>query len=128
SRAVVHVCQVCIGDPGLKRFVTANAVSHACDFCGAGIAAPMGAVVEHINGALTGQFAEAMPVAWRPGEKASWYPGTTWSTDELLWDLVGLDLRDQPKLFSALVNALGSERRWSTVDPAVLPEHEQLRL
>jgi hypothetical protein len=125
---VLHVCEDCVDDTGLRPFVRKHAVRHGCDFCGADMAAPIGALVEHIEAALTGQFAEAMPVAWRPGEKATWYPGTTWSTDELLWDLVGLDLRDHPKLFSALVNVLGSERRWSTADPAVIPEHERLRL
>ena len=125
---MLYVCEDCVDDAGLEPFFTQHAFRHGCDVCGADIAAPIGALVEHIEAALAGQFAEAMPVALRPGEEATWYPGTTWSTDELLWDLVGLDLRDQPKLFFALVDAMGTERRWSTADPTVMPEHERLRL
>src|SRR5207245_1146881 len=89
---------------------------------------PIESVVEHIKSWIAGSFVEVTAVQSREGELATWYPGTTWSTDELLWDLLGLDVRDRPKFLAVLVDAFGRERRWGLADPAVFPGHEQLRL
>jgi len=127
---VANVCQSCLDDPWLKRVVRDHASGSDCAFCGAigpEIAAPIEVVVGCIKTCMAGSFQEAAGIPIE-GSVTRWYPGTTWSTDELLWDLLGLDIRDRPKLFSALVNGLGSERRWSTADPAVMPEHERLRV
>jgi len=126
-----YVCPECFPDAWLKRVVREHATADKCDLCrvsGPRIAAPIESVVEHIKAWMSGSFTESIPVPWREGEPATWHPGTTWSTDELLWDLLGLDVRDRPKLLSALVDALGRERRWALADPAVFPEHERLRL
>src|SRR4051812_10715836 len=109
------VCPECLPDRWLQRVVREHASGDRCDLCevtGRRIAAPIERVIEHIRAWMTGSFTESIPVPWREGEPATWYSGTTWSTDELLWDLLGLDVWHRPPLLSVLIDGLGRERRW----------------
>lgn len=110
------VCGECFDDPALRRIVAENASEDECSFCGAsgtGVAAPLDAVVEHIESCIADWYDEAVNVLFYDNEDARGFAGQTWTTDELVRDELELSFpRDRDgKLFSAIVEGLGDGSR-----------------
>ena len=126
------VCEQCFEDDALKRVVTQNKAEDDCTFCGAtgtDIAAPIETVVEHIRDCLRGEYDDALNVLFYDNEDRWGFAGATWDTEELLRDELELGLaKDDGDLFDALAEGLGRDIRWSVADPALLAEHDELRV
>ncbi len=125
-----YVCANCFDDEGIKDFISNNAESERCSFCGAAanepIAAPFDEVVEHMNRCIGGYYDD--PANTLPYESAEGgYQGMTYTTQELLIEL-GLDFPNDSdnRLHDAICQGLDNEL-WSDAEPFSLSGYEQLR-
>ena len=89
------VCGDCIGDDGIRGFISANAESSYCSFCSVvsdePIAAPLDDVGEYINRCLRQEYGDAVDeLPWDSEEKE--YVGGNWDSEELLIDVIELEL------------------------------------
>lgn len=101
------VCADCFVDEGLQDCVENEATELTCTFCGAEsedpIAASVTKVASYINKCLYEEFDLAENcLSWDNEDKR--YIGETWTTHELLADVVGLSLpNDDGSLFDAIL-------------------------
>jgi hypothetical protein len=125
-----YVCTACINDDGIRSFIEGSAESDTCSFCGATsddpIAAPVRDVARYMEQCLAPHFED--PANSLPYESAEGgYQGTTYSTQELLCDVIGLDLPNDAdgRLLEALVDKM-ENTLWSDTNPFSLSPVEQL--
>lgn len=124
----VFVCADCFSDEGLKEYVENEATELTCTFCSAEsedpIAAPVTKVAGYINERLYEEFDLAENcLSWDNEDKK--FMGETWTTYELLADVVGLDL---PNDDGSLFDAIGSEvddNTWCRKHPYSLDNVEE---
>jgi hypothetical protein len=82
-----HVCPECVSDVAIKDYITANATSNACDFCGQGASVPIAAeadlVVDLVSRGIKAQYdIVENELIWDSEEKK--YIGTFHDAAELL--------------------------------------------
>ena len=105
------VCGDCIGNDGIRGFISANAEASNCSFCGVlsdePIAAPLGDVGEYINRCLRQEYGDAVDELPWDGEEKEYF-GSNWDTEELLTDVIELELPNDNygALWGALVGYL----------------------
>ncbi len=126
-----YVCPACINDGGVRSFIEGAAESNVCSYCGATsdepIAAPLEDVVDYMQACLYPHFedpANSLPYESREGG----YQGETFSTFELLVEVIGLDLPNDvnDRLLDAIVDGM-ENTLWSQTDPFSLSPVERLR-
>lgn len=118
-----QVCDACVGDRGLAKFVRYYAEGVRCDFCGRRYrterTAPFAELVRYIEGCLRQDYDQPENVLFLDRESESGFAGTVWDNEELLGDYL---LMDQD-LFEAIVDAFDPDLSWCEADPArFLPE------
>jgi hypothetical protein len=90
-----YLCAACIYDDGIGAFISENAASETCSFCGAAsdepIAAPLSEVVDYMQQCISRHYDD--PANWLSYDGAEGgYQGKTFSTDDLLVGSIGLEL------------------------------------
>jgi hypothetical protein len=126
-----YVCDRCFDDRGIREFVRTNASSRRCDFClrtaRSEIAAELPHVVRYIHGCLSREYEDPNnAVAW----DGAWQGAEVWSTGELVFEEVGLELPkdDHGRLRKALSHGLGDgNREWCRVGPYTARQREVYR-
>ena len=106
------VCGDCIGDDGIRGFISANAAAKRCSFCRVAsdepVAAPLDDVGGYMNRCLREEYGDASDglLPWDSEEKDFSHP--TWDSAELLTDVIELELPndDDSVLFRKLVGYL----------------------
>jgi HEPN/RES N-terminal domain 1 len=124
------VCDKCIDDIGIASFIKQNAESKTCSFCNRRsprpIAAPLADVIEYIESCVSGPYEDpANSMAFESAEGG--YQGTTYSTDELLSEVIELEFPNDHsgKLFEAICDGFETEI-WCETDPYGMSPHQQL--
>ena len=89
------VCGDCIGNDGVRRFISANAEANRCSFCRVAsdkpIAAPLADVGGYINHCLREDYGDALEnLPWDSEERE--FIGRNWDSWELLTDVIELEL------------------------------------
>ena len=89
------VCGDCVGDDGIRGFISANAEDSRCSFCRVvsdePIAAPLGEVGEYINRCLRQEYGDAVDELPWDGEEKEHF-GINYDSEELLTAVVELEL------------------------------------
>ena len=122
------VCGDCIGDDGIRDFISANAVAVHCSFCPAVGDEPMAArldkVGEYINGCLHQEYGDALVELPWDNEEGSYY-GSNWASKELLAYVVALELPNDHDdvLLGELVGHL-DDITWCEQNGLGLTDHE----
>ena len=88
------VCGDCIGNDGIRGFISANAEANRCSFCRVAsdgpIAAPLDHVGKYINRCLREEFGDALKnLPWDNEERE--FIGENWYSVELLTDVIELE-------------------------------------
>ncbi|WP_340645491.1 HEPN-associated N-terminal domain-containing protein [Phenylobacterium sp.] len=118
-----QVCDACVSDAGLARFITYFAEALRCDFCGRRYrtprAAPFAELVPYIEGCLRQDYDQPENVLFLDPESESGFAGTVYDNEELLADWLVVE----QNLFDAIVDAFDPDLRWCESDQArFLPE------
>src|SRR5262245_19343565 len=91
-----RVCADCFGDDGLKDFVRRHADATQCSFCGAtasdDIAAPLGAIIDHILSCLARDYDDPDSAGMVYESAEGGYLGKVWDAYDLLQDELALEL------------------------------------
>lgn len=123
------VCSRCFGDPDIKQWISEQEGRRGCDFCG-GYTSPTARIndlCKWLEEALSRYYGRAVDqLPWNSREGG--YQGRTWSTEELLFDRVGLDLPldYNGELQQAIAYPL-SDEIWCDHDCSVLDEDQAMR-
>lgn len=95
STSVQYVCAECFDDDGLSEFISDEAESLECDFCGASseerIAAAVDAVASYIHQCIETEYDKAANHLGYVSDEGG-YQGRHWDTYDLLADIIGLDV------------------------------------
>ena len=124
-----YVCAACIDDEGIGDFISKNADSHTCSFCGATsaepIAAPLIDVIDYLQQCIAPYYDDPANELSYDGAEGG-YLGETYTTDELFAE-IGLYLPNDEngQLFEALVNGMENDL-WCATDPYGMSPVEQL--
>jgi hypothetical protein len=127
--SIKRVCSSCIGDPDLRAWIRSKGGARGCDACGRSDSptCELDELCERIESCLAqywGSAVEQLPYDSREGG----YQGSTWDTDELLFDKVGLDLpRDKRDLLRYAILAELTDDLWCDYDWLTLDEDVALR-
>ena len=125
------VCADCFDDEGIRQFIGGMAARNDCTFCGTSTseptAAPFSEVVSHISQSLFQEYDDAANCMSFSSADGG-YLGTTWTTQELLSDVIELELpRDADgKLRSALCSEL-DDNAWCERNPYNLNHFEHTK-
>ena len=124
------LCAACFDDIGIASFIEQHVESKTCSFCGAiskrRIAAPIAEVLDYIESCINGPYEDpANSMGYDSSEGG--YLGTTYSIEELLTEVIGLELpRDtNNKLIDAICFGIDTEI-WCESDPYGLSPQQQL--
>ena len=126
------ICIECVADADLSSHIEAIATENACSFCSGEsdepIAAPLDDVCEIIRDCVERDYTdpanELMYVSREGG-----YQGTVYNTQELLFDVIGLELKNyDDELIDEIVNRVDcyGQDAWCERDFYGLSEHEYL--
>lgn len=88
-----RVCARCIGDADLKQWIANASGGRGCDYCGGYTSptVPLDELCDYLESCLGRYYGAAVDqLPWNGREGG--YQGRTWSTEEVLFDLVGLNL------------------------------------
>ncbi|MBI6566551.1 HEPN-associated N-terminal domain-containing protein [Pseudomonas synxantha] len=122
------VCARCFSDPDVKQWIREYSGKRGCRFCRGFTSptAPLGELCEWFEQVLSthyGRAADNLP--WNNREGG--YQGSTWSTYELLFEKVGLDLpMDYQGDLQKAINYRLSDEIWCELDWATLDEEQAM--
>ena len=126
------VCAECFADEGIKNFIEGSAESNECSFCGTVADDPIAArfkdVAKHINDSLYQEYDDAANcMSYVTAEGG--YLGETWSTWELLADVIALELPrdDDESLLKGLVHRL-DDNAWCQRNPYSLTYEQETEI
>lgn len=123
------ICAACVEDDDIKARILAESEEPGCHYCGEDDAPTMDfeELADFIRKRLLMFWSLAIEELLYDDESESGYGGETWTTEEILFDEVALELpRDADgSLRAALVTALGEEP-WCDLDPARLPANQAM--
>lgn len=126
---IKRVCSSCIGDPDLRAWIRTIGGARGCDACGRSDSPTcdfedLCGRIESCLAQYWGSAVEQLPYDSREGG----YQGSTWETDELLFDKVGLDLpRDKNDRLRYAILAGITDDLWCDYDWLTLDEDVALR-
>ena len=127
---IQNVCALCFDDADLSAWIKEQNGPIGCDVCKQSDAPTVDLYIlcEYFKECLSifwGTAIEQLPYDGREGG----YQGTTWTTDELIFDSVGLELtRDNNGLlFSAICEITCDDEPWCDYDWLTLDEDDALR-
>lgn len=123
------VCSGCIGDSDVKRWIASTNGARGCDYCGGYTSptVPLEELCDYLESGLGRYYGAAVDqLPWNGRDGG--YQGTTWSTDEILFDRVGLNLPrdDDGRLQEAITWGL-SDEVWCDYDWMRLDEDEAMK-
>lgn len=125
-----RVCSGCVGDRDIKRWIAGTNGSRGCDYCGGYTSptVPLNDLCEYLESGLGRYYGVAVDqLPWNGREGG--YQGRTWSTDELLFDRVGLDLpRDYEGRLQQAISWGLSDEIWCDYDWMRLDEDKAMQM
>lgn len=123
----MSVCAACFTDTDIKARILAEDGEPGCEFCGEVDAPTMDfdAVSAFMYERLLMFWSLAIEELMYDDESESGYGGETWTSDEILFEDLLLDLpRDRDGSLRAALTAAMGEEPWCELDPARVPAHE----
>jgi len=125
-----YVCDECLEDYAIKKYIQKNVISETCDYCGRSssedkpIAAPLHEVVSFILEGIKYEWDEPGNCVGWCSQDGGWIGATITDTHDLISDELDLGIRHDG-LRDDIINSINIYE-WCQMDPYSLPPEEEM--